>query len=228
VREAERSRKVAVVTGGAAGIGQAFARRLAHDGHAVAIADRASSDETQSLVRDAGAEVFAGRCDVSDPESVAAFAQSVSERLGRVEILIHNAGIYPLGAFKDTDWATWRRIMDVNLDSLFHLTKAFLPGMEEAGWGRVVAMASVAFHSGSPGAVAYAASKGGVIGFVRSLAAEVGEHGITSTPSRPASSEPLGPSRVRNRRWVTSTPSWPRRRSSVVHGQRTLRARCRS
>lgn len=175
----ERPSRVAVVTGGAAGIGQAFAQRLARDGHAVAIADRVAADETENLVREAGGEVFAGRCDVSDAESVARYAQRVSERLGRVDILVHNAGIYPLGSFEDTDWATWRRIMDVNVDSLFHLSQAFLPGMKEAGWGRIVVMASVAFHAGSPGAVAYTASKGGVIGFVRSLAAEVGEHGIT-------------------------------------------------
>jgi len=179
VSSTTRSSKVAVVTGGAAGIGQAFARRLAQDGHAVAIADLASADETEKMVREAGGEVFAGRCDVSDPESVAGYAHSVIERLGRVAILVHNAGIYPVAPFKDTDWAMWRRIMEINLDSLFHLTKAFLPGMEEAGWGRIVVMASTAFHAGSPGFVAYTASKGGVIGFVRSLAAEVGEHGIT-------------------------------------------------
>jgi NAD(P)-dependent dehydrogenase (short-subunit alcohol dehydrogenase family) len=177
--DAERSSKLAVVTGGAAGIGQAFALRLARDGHAVAIADLAPADETVRLVREDGGEVFAGRCDVSDPESVARYAHSVTEQLGRVDILVHNAGIYPLGPFRSTDWATWRRIMDVNLDSLFHLVKTFLPGMEEAGWGRIVVTASVAFHAGPPGAVAYTASKGGVIGFVRSLAAEVGEHGIT-------------------------------------------------
>ncbi|MFJ8026195.1 SDR family NAD(P)-dependent oxidoreductase [Streptomyces sp. NPDC096311] len=177
--EAQTTKRVAVVTGGAAGIGQGYALRLARNGHTVAIADLGPADETEKLIREAGGEVFSARCDVSDADSVAGFAAAVTERFGAVDILVHNAGIYPIVPFEDTDWATWRRIMDVNLDSLFHLTKAFLPGMKQHGWGRIVVMASATFHSGPPGMVAYTASKGGVIGFVRTLAAEVGEHGVT-------------------------------------------------
>ncbi|MFE4756756.1 SDR family NAD(P)-dependent oxidoreductase [Streptomyces mirabilis] len=177
--EPERTKRVAVVTGGAAGIGQGYALRLARDGHKVAVADLGPADETEKLIREAGGEVFAARCDVSEADSVAGFATAVGERFGHVDILVHNAGIYPIVPFEETDWATWRRIMDVNLDSLFHLAKAFLPGMRQQGWGRIVVMASATFHSGPPGMVAYTASKGGVIGFVRTLAAEVGEHGIT-------------------------------------------------
>ncbi|MEV4452587.1 MULTISPECIES: SDR family NAD(P)-dependent oxidoreductase [Streptomyces] len=177
--EPERTKRVAVVTGGAAGIGQGYALRLARDGHTVAVADLGPADETEKLIHEAGGEVFSARCDVSDPDSVARFATAVTDRFGDVDILVHNAGIYPIVPFEETDWATWRRIMDVNLDSLFHLTKAFLPGMKQHGWGRIVVMASATFHSGPPGMVAYTASKGGVIGFVRTLAAEVGEHGVT-------------------------------------------------
>ncbi|WP_262699554.1 MULTISPECIES: SDR family NAD(P)-dependent oxidoreductase [Streptomyces] len=177
--ESERTKRVAVVTGGAAGIGQAYALRLARDGHTVAVADLGPADETEKLIHEAGGKVFSTRCDVSDADSVAGFAAAVNERFGHADILVHNAGIYPMVPFDKTDWATWRRIMDVNLDSLFHLTKAFLPGMQQQGWGRIVVMASATFHSGSPHMVAYTASKGGVIGFVRTLAAEVGEHGVT-------------------------------------------------
>ncbi len=172
-------RRVAVVTGGAAGIGQAYARRLAADGHAVVVADLAAADETERLVREDGGSVSSARCDVGSAESVRDLADGVLERHGHVDVLVHNAGIYPIAPFEDTDWATWRRVMDINLDSLFHLTKAFLPGMREAGWGRIVVAASTTFHDGTPGLAAYTASKGGVIGFVRSLAAEVGDHGIT-------------------------------------------------
>ncbi|WP_433171481.1 SDR family NAD(P)-dependent oxidoreductase [Actinoallomurus sp. CA-150999] len=175
----KRARKVAVVTGGAAGIGQGFALRLARDGQIVAVGDLAPADETEQLIRKAGGEIFWEQCDVSDAGSVAQFVGSVTDRYGGVDILVHNAGIYPISSFEDTDWATWRRIMDVNLDSVFHLTKAVLPGMKEAGWGRIVIMASATFQLGSAGLVAYTASKGGVIGFVRSLAAEVGVSGIT-------------------------------------------------
>jgi NAD(P)-dependent dehydrogenase (short-subunit alcohol dehydrogenase family) len=179
VSEAKRSGRVAVITGGAAGIGQCYALRFAQDGHAVAVADLVPADETEQLVGKAGGRFFWQQCDVSDAGSVTRFVDSVTGQFGHIDILVHNAGIYPRAKFEDTDWAIWRRIMDVNLDSLFHLTKAVLPGMREAGWGRIVIMASATFHLGSPGLVAYTASKGGVIGFVRSLAAEVGEYGIT-------------------------------------------------
>lgn len=178
--------KVAVVTGGAQSIGQAHAVRLAEDGHSVVIADVSPAEETEAMVRDAGQDAFSGQCDVSSAESVDAFAKTVLERHGHVDILVHNAGIYPIVAFEEMSWEEWRRVMDINLDSLFHLTRAFLPGMREAGWGRIVVMASTTFHNGTPGLVAYTASKGGVIGFVRSLAAEVGEAGITINALAPS------------------------------------------
>ncbi|MFJ8027750.1 SDR family NAD(P)-dependent oxidoreductase [Streptomyces sp. NPDC096311] len=177
--EPEGAKRVAVVTGGAAGIGQGSALRLARDGHIVIVADLGPADETEKLIREADGEVFSARCDVADADSVAQFAAAVTDRFGHVDILVHSAGIYPMASFAQTDWATWRRIMDVNLDSLFHLTKAFLPGMERHGWGRIAVMAAATSHVGPPGMVAYAVSKSGLNGFVSTLAAEVGEHGIT-------------------------------------------------
>jgi NAD(P)-dependent dehydrogenase (short-subunit alcohol dehydrogenase family) len=171
--------RTAVVTGAATGLGQAFAQRLALDGHRVAIADVADATETEELVRRAGATAFSMRCDVSSGDSVAAFAAEVGERFGRCDVLVANAGIYPVAPFAEVAWEEWRRIMAVNLDSLFHLTKAFLPAMREARWGRIVAVASNGFHTGIPGLTAYVASKGGVIGFVRSLAGEIGGDGVT-------------------------------------------------
>ncbi|MEU6658689.1 SDR family oxidoreductase [Streptomyces sp. NPDC046821] len=172
-------RKVAVVTGGAAGIGQAYALRLAQDGHAVVIADLGPADETEKLVREAGGEVLSVETDVADAESVARLASAVAKRFGRADILVHNAGIYPVVPFEETDWPTWRKVMGVNLDSVYHLTRAFLPWMKANGWGRIVFVASTAFHTGPAGLVTYAASKGGVIGFTRSLATEVGDFGVT-------------------------------------------------
>jgi NAD(P)-dependent dehydrogenase (short-subunit alcohol dehydrogenase family) len=180
-----RRRRVVAITGASAGIGQAFAVRLAEDGHAVAVADISPADDTIDLLRTRGGEVFAGRCDVASGESVQRFFAETKAALGPVEALVHNAGIYPMGSFEDTDWETWRRIMAVNLDSAFHLTKAALPDMKAAGWGRIVMMASSTFHMGS-GLVAYTASKGGVIGLVRALAAEIGEAGVTINAISPS------------------------------------------
>ncbi|HEY7077397.1 MAG TPA: SDR family NAD(P)-dependent oxidoreductase [Solirubrobacteraceae bacterium] len=165
--------RTAVVTGGASGIGQAFAVRLARDGHRVVIADLAPAAETlDALAGDGHAAV---RCDVSSPDDVAA----LQERCGHCDVLVANAGIYPVAPFEDVGWEDWRRVMAVNLDSLFHLANAFLPGMRAAGWGRIVALVSNGFHTGLPGLTPYVASKGGVIGFVRSLAGEVGADGVT-------------------------------------------------
>lgn len=164
--------RTAVVTGAASGIGQAFAVRLARAGHRVVIADLADAEETLAMI---DGDASAVRCDVSDGESVAALAA----RCGHCDILVANAGIYPVSPFADVGWEDWRRVMAVNLDSLFHLTKAFLPAMRAAGWGRIVALASNGFHTGLPGLTPYVASKGGVIGFVRSLAGEVGADGVT-------------------------------------------------
>jgi NAD(P)-dependent dehydrogenase (short-subunit alcohol dehydrogenase family) len=152
----------------------------------VAIADLAAAEETLELISAAGSEGFAARCDVSSGESVAELAGAVKERFGCCDVLVSNAGIYPVMSFDDYTWEDWRRVMSVNLDSLFHLTKAFLPGMREAGWGRIIASASNGFYSGLPDLTPYVASKGGVIGFVRSLAIEVGVDGVTVNAVAPS------------------------------------------
>ena len=171
--------RTALVTGGAAGIGQAYARRLAQDGANIVIADVADSAETVSLVEAEGRAAFGQRCDVSSAEDVAAVVSAAAERFGGVDILVHNAGIYPITEFKDMDFDEWRRVLSVNLDSVFHLCHELLPGMRERRWGRVIVIASNTFHAGIGGMSHYVASKGGLIGFLRSLAAEVGEEGVT-------------------------------------------------
>ena len=178
--------RVAVVTGGAQSIGQAFALRLARDGHRVASADLQPTDETDRLIAEAGGESFGLECDISSRESVGAFADAVRERFGRCDVLVASAGIYPVIPFAELEWEDWRRILAVNVDSLFHLSKAFVPGMIENGWGRVIAVSSTTFHTGTPRFVAYTTSKGGVIGFVRALATEVGDAGVTVNSVAPS------------------------------------------
>jgi NAD(P)-dependent dehydrogenase (short-subunit alcohol dehydrogenase family) len=186
IGQSEGRGRAAVVTGAAAGIGQAIAERLARDGLRVAIADTAPAEETLELIAAAGSEGFAQRCDVAEGASVADFAAAVRERFGRCDVLVANAGIYPMATFDDYTWEQWRAVMAVNVDSLFHLGKAFLPGMREAGWGRIVVAASNGFYSGLPNLTPYVASKGAVVGFVRSLSREVGVDGVTINAYAPS------------------------------------------
>jgi NAD(P)-dependent dehydrogenase (short-subunit alcohol dehydrogenase family) len=171
--------RVAIVTGAAAGIGQAFAERLASEGARVVVADVAGAEQTLELIAAAGGEGMAVRCDVSSEEDVAALAAIVIARFGRADILVHNAGIYPLVDFAEMTFEQWRTVMSVNLDSAFLLCRELLPGMRERGWGRVACLGSTAFNAGMGGMVHYVASKGGIVGLVRSLAAEVGNDGVT-------------------------------------------------
>jgi NAD(P)-dependent dehydrogenase (short-subunit alcohol dehydrogenase family) len=172
--------KVAVITGGAAGIGQAFALRLAEEGVDVAIADRAAADETVRGVTGKGRKAFTRSCDVSSPADVTAFAKEVESKFGQCDILVNCAGIYPPQSFDDITFEDWRRVMSVNLDAMFLTTKAFWPGMRARGWGRIVNIASDTFSLTIPDFVHYIASKGGVIGFTRAIATEFAQHGVTA------------------------------------------------
>ncbi|HZO07345.1 MAG TPA: SDR family NAD(P)-dependent oxidoreductase [Solirubrobacterales bacterium] len=171
--------RTALVTGAAAGIGQAYAKRLAEDGANVVVADISDGAETVGLIEAAGSQGLAVECDVSSAEAVAAAAAAAQERFGTVDILVHNAGIYPIQDFASMSFEDWRQVLSVNLDSAFHLCHELLPGMREQEWGRVVLIASNTFHAGIGNMAHYVASKGGLIGFLRSLADEVGNEGVT-------------------------------------------------
>ncbi|MEF2978942.1 SDR family NAD(P)-dependent oxidoreductase [Subtercola sp. YIM 133946] len=171
--------KVAVVTGSAQGIGRAYAIRLAQEGYAIALADIADSAETARQIGDAGGTAQSFRVDVSDPTSVSELGDDVLAALGRCDVLVNNAGIYPFQTWDDIEFADWRRLISVNLDSMFLMAKAFTPGMRERNWGRVINQASDVFGIVIKGVAHYSASKGGVIGFTRALATELGDQGVT-------------------------------------------------
>lgn len=171
--------KVAVVTGAAGGIGQACAQRLAQDGARIVVVDVKPTNATVRSIEALRGEALGVKCDVTQPEQVSALAAQVNERFGRCDILFNNAGMYASIAFEDVTYEIWRRYMALNLDAMFLLAKAFLPGMRQRRWGRIINMASNSFHLLAPALTPYVASKGGVIGFTRALATEYGEHGVT-------------------------------------------------
>ena len=172
--------KVAVVTGAASGLGQAFALRLVEDGARVAMVDRAAADETARRAQGKGAAAAAFACDVSDPKDVAKLAADVNAKFGRCDILVNAAGIYPVQSFDDISFEDWRRVLSVNLDSMFLMTKAFAGGMRQRGWGRIVNVASDTVSLTVPQFVHYIASKSGVIGFTRAIATEFAAQGVTA------------------------------------------------
>src|SRR5512146_3456239 len=171
--------KVAVITGAANGIGQAFAKRLAEDGVHIAIVDLGDGGETVKLVEAAGRQAIAVKCDVSSENSVAAMAKAVNGKFNHVDIVINCAGIFPQKEFADMTFADWRQVLSINLDGTFLVTAAFTPGMRQRKWGRVVNMASSTLGSVVTGFAHYVASKGGIVGFTRALATDLAPHGIT-------------------------------------------------
>lgn len=171
----------AVVTGGGRGIGAAVARGLAAAGARVVVAARTKSeiDRVAAELRTRFGEAFAVVCDVSRPQSVRALARAAFGRLGRVDILVNNAGIATSAPVRSLTLEEWNRTLAVNATGTFLCTQAFLGGMVERAWGRVVNIASIAARTGGPYLAAYAASKHAVLGFTRCAAAEVATDGVT-------------------------------------------------
>jgi len=160
--------KTAVVTGGGSGIGRAVAERLRADGFHVATIDRNPS-----------AEEFAHMADVTDRAQVDAALTAIRAQLGPVSILVNAAGLDGFKRFTDITFAEWQRVVDVNLNGVFHCVQAVLPDMIEAGWGRIVNISSSSAHSGTPYMAHYVAAKSAVNGLTKSLALEFGPAGIT-------------------------------------------------
>lgn len=173
--------KVAVVTGGASGIGLGIARRLAQDGAQVAIFDLngdAATDEASRICADGG-EAVGIEVDVADREQIRVALDAVHGWFGRVTILVNNAGLAGYQPFLRIDTSTWNQFLAVNLTGIFHCCQLVLPDMIAAGWGRIVNISSSSTHSGQPLMTHYVASKSGVVGLTKSLALEFGPKGVT-------------------------------------------------
>lgn len=170
--------EVAIVTGAAAGIGQAFSVAMAAEGASLVLADLVNADETVAKIEAVGGKAIAIIADVTDEAAMTSMASVAIEAFGKIDILVNNAGIYPLKSIEDTDLDTWHRIIGINLTGTFLATRAVVPSMKQAGKGKIVNISSGTFFMGTPGASAYVATKGAVIGMARSLAAELGSDGI--------------------------------------------------
>jgi NAD(P)-dependent dehydrogenase (short-subunit alcohol dehydrogenase family) len=178
--------KVALVSGAAQGIGQALAIRLAQDGANVVIAAHMQPpDATEAAVKAAGVESLVHHVDVSLEQDVADLATAVDERFGRVDILVNNAGAYPMQNFLEMTYEQWRETFAVNIDSVFHMCRAFVPGMVERRFGRVINVSSTSFMEGMHNYTHYNAAKAAVVGFTRSLALEVGPAEVTANVLAP-------------------------------------------
>jgi 2-hydroxycyclohexanecarboxyl-CoA dehydrogenase len=160
--------KTAVVTGGASGIGRAIAQRLEADGHHVATIDLQRS----------GAE-FAYSADVTARDQVDAALDNIRRQLGPISILVNAAGLDGFSRFSEISFDNWQRVINVNLNGVFHCCQAALPDMVDAGWGRIVNISSSSTHSGVAGMAHYVAAKSAVNGLTKSLALEYGPTGVT-------------------------------------------------
>jgi 2-hydroxycyclohexanecarboxyl-CoA dehydrogenase len=169
------------VTGGASGIGLAVSRRLARNGASVAVLDldAGAAEQAAAELRAEGARAIGVGVDVSDRAAVEKALDTVRDEAGPVEIMVTSAGISLAAPFLDITIEDWERVLAVNLTGTFHCLQLAVPDMIAAGWGRIVTISSSSAQSGSRNQAHYSASKGGVIVLTKTLAVELGKHGIT-------------------------------------------------
>ncbi|MGE3915304.1 MAG: SDR family NAD(P)-dependent oxidoreductase [Hyphomicrobiaceae bacterium] len=174
--------RVAIVTGSARNIGRATALMLAGDGCAVMVharSDQAGVDETVALLRKAGAKAECYLADLSTEEGAAGLVAATVERLGRLDILVNNAAIRRNTPITEMSLAEWREVLGASLDASFLTTRAAVPHMIAGKWGRIVNLGGISMFRGAPGRAHVSAAKAGMVGMTRSLASELGPHGIT-------------------------------------------------
>ncbi len=174
--------RTAIVTGGAMGLGNAFARRLAADGANVVIADLRNADKAASELSASGARALGVTTDISNEDSVARMVQQALGAFGAIDILINNAAYFAKtksGAFEDIGLEEWRRMLDTNVLGTYICCRAVVPHMRKRGAGRIVILTSGTAIKGAAGHLHYVASKGALISMTRSLARELGRSNIT-------------------------------------------------
>ena len=203
--------RVAIVTGAGQGIGRAIAEKLRAEGASVIVADKNEETAAKTAAEIGGT---AHVTDVSDPDQVSALIAAAADQFGKIDILVNDAAIVPFVPWEELDFAEWRRVMSVNIDGVFLTCKAVYPHMKAAGYGRIVNIASNVVTAGTPNMAHYVSSKGAVFAFTRSLATEVGVHGITVNavaPGLTASEGVMASPHAEAFDFVVSLQSIPRR-----------------
>ena len=209
--------RVAVVTGGGGGLGADVCRALAAAGAAVAVAGRTQEtiDTVRDQVRTAGGQAISVLADVSDKASIDEMAQTVVSELGGVDVLVNNAAIYPRRAWTEITEEEWDAVLGTNLKGYFLCARACHDSMKERGNGRIVNLTSITFFVGFAMLLDYVSSKGGLIGFTRALARELGPEGITvnaiSPGAFPTDAEKIHPDPEQYNQWVLDQQSLKRR-----------------
>jgi 3-oxoacyl-[acyl-carrier protein] reductase len=186
-RVADFGDKVAVVTGGAQGIGLAVVQALLSKGARVAVWDRNPDLAVSELDPMGRKDVQVLGCDVADWQSVQTATARTLERFGQIDALVNSAGVAgPNRSVQDYDNADWAEILQINLTGTYHVNKAVIGPMKNRNYGRIVNIASIAGKEGNPNACAYSASKAGVIGFTKTLGKELADHDISVNCVTPA------------------------------------------
>ncbi|MFT5657129.1 MAG: NAD(P)-dependent dehydrogenase (short-subunit alcohol dehydrogenase family) [Gammaproteobacteria bacterium] len=181
--------RVALVTGGASGIGFAIARQLAELGAKIAIADINIEGAEAAAEKLGGAEVIAIKVDVSDPSSATSMVSDVVNHYGKLDILMHSAGVGIEKSFLDTTEEEWRRLIDIDLSGTFFCAQAAARQMAKDHYGRIVLLSSTAGLRGGTGRAAYGAAKGGVVALTKVIAVELAHLGITANALAPGAIE---------------------------------------
>jgi acetoacetyl-CoA reductase len=174
--------KVAIVTGGSRGIGAAISMELARQGVKVVLNFVSREEIAEKMVADIneiGGEAYAVRADVSSTEDAAHLVQEAIDHFGRVDILVNNAGITRDSTFKKLSSEDWRKVIDVNLNSVYNTTSVALPYLLESDAGRIINISSIIGQAGGFGQTNYAAAKAGLIGYTKSLALELAKTNVT-------------------------------------------------
>lgn len=170
--------RTVIVTGAAGGLGALFAERFLANGDSVIATDM--SDDALAALDDDTGRLHRIAADLTDAADIARIATFAEEKTGRVDVLVNNAGWFPVQPFEEITAEDYRKVLDINLVAPAMLTRALLPLMKGRGWGRIVNIGSGSIYGGVPGQVHYTSAKAGIIGMTRSLAREFGGEGITA------------------------------------------------